>query len=292
LPFAIASAISGDRERRPSRRAQKRSRMAQEILCLIAGQRSGTTALRDLIAGTGAFADLAEIFDTATIDQPTAYFNYCRERALKITDILSGPDAERLCKDYISVLRATADDRHVLIDVKFNSWGEIRMPWTYMHQEPFFLSQLKWMRAKFIFVWRRDIVAQVLSDRISDHIGKWHNLDASDSKERFVLNKDKIRTRAKLLCQSEQYFYRNMKEYDNCVFLSYEEIFDRDGRLAPDARDRIAGLMNETYVFPDSGAYRRNRIVKSEVVENYAELASIITDVAAQFREPDLAIAD
>jgi hypothetical protein len=263
--------------------------MAQEILCLIAGQRSGTTALRDLIAATGGFADLAEIFDTAAIDQPTSYFGYCRERTLKVTDVMSGPDAERLCKDYIGLLRATAADRHVLIDVKFNSWGEIRMPWTYMHQEPFFLSQLKWMRTKFLFVWRRDIVAQVLSDRISDHIGKWHNLEPGDATEGFVLNKDKIRMRAKLLCQSEQYFYQNMKQYDECIFLCYEDMFDDDERLTADARDKISGLMNERYVFPDRGSYHRNRIEKSLVVENHAELAAIIGDVAARFREPDLA---
>ena len=147
--------------------------MDQQIVCITAGQRSGTTDLRSQITGTGKFADFGEIIETAATEVPQSFFGYCRDRQLQIADILSGPDAERLSKDYVAVLRRPAGDRHVLIDIKFNSWGEIRMPWTFMHQEPFFLTQLTWLKAKFILFWRVDLIGQILSDRISERIGKW-----------------------------------------------------------------------------------------------------------------------
>ena len=263
--------------------------MAQQILCITAGQRSGTTSLRSLISGTDRFADLGEIFDTSTIDLPESFFGYCRRQKLQFVDVLSGPDTERLCKDYISVLRNKAGDKHLLFDVKFNSWGEIRMPWTYMHQEPFFLTQLKWRGAKLLFVWRRDLVAQILSDRISDHIGKWHNLEPGDAPKPFILNVEKIRTRALLMCLSEKYFYHNLKTYPDALMFCYERMYNASGTLTPDVRAKISDLMREDYVFPETCVYRKNSLDKASVVANYAEIASAIREVAAVHREPLLA---
>lgn len=263
--------------------------MPQDILCITAGQRSGSTALRSLISASPQFADLGEIFDTATIDQPESYFGFCRSRRVQITDILSGPDAERLCRDYFGVLRAKAAGKHLLMDVKFNSWGEIRMPWTFLHQEPFFLNQLKWRGARFIFLWREDIAGQVISDRISDRIGKWHNLDPSDASEPFDLDVEKVKMRAMLLCQSESYFYRDLKSYPNVLMLCYEQMFDPGGALKAEVREEVGALMGERYDFPLLGFFRRNAIDKRKLVANYDTLAAAIREIAALYRDPELA---
>lgn len=263
--------------------------MVQQILCIVAGQRSGTTSFRSLVSGTGRFADLGEIFDTATIGQPESFFGYCRERKLLLTDVLSGPAAERLCKDYLEVLREKAGSQHLLFDVKFNSWGIIRMPWTYMHQEPYFLAFLKYRRARLVFIWRQDIVAQILSDRISASLGKWHNLKAGDAKEPVNLDIAEIRERTKLMCLSEGYFHENLKAYPHTLMLCYEKLFNADGTLSQETRKKICGAMKEDYVFPESSLYRRNEIEKSRVVANYAEAVSAAEEMAATYRTPVLA---
>ena len=263
--------------------------MEQQIVCITAGQRSGTTALRSLMSGTGRFADLGEIFDTAAMTVPQSFFGYCRDRRLQFVDVMSGPDAERLCKDYVALLRRVAGDRHVLIDVKFNSWGEIRMPWTFMHQEPFFLTQLKWMKAKFIFVWRRDLVGQILSDRISERIGKWHNLTAEDATEPFALDVERLTRRARLMCQSEAYFFHNLRGYADAAMFSYERLFDDAGGLAPAVREAIGHLVGENLVFSTEQLYRRNQLDKRAVLANYAELAAALDKVAGEYRDPFLA---
>ncbi len=263
--------------------------MQQEIFCIVAGQRSGTTALRSLLSGTGRFADLGEIFDTATVSQPESFFGYCRRHNIGIADILSGPDAERLCREYIGILRGLSVGKHLLIDVKFNSWGEMRMPWTFLHQEPFFLSQLKWRDAKFVFVWRRDIVAQVLSDRVSDKLGKWHNITAADAVAPFELEVEKIRRRAVLLCQSERYFFQNMRNTKNVAMLCYETLFDEKGSLGSATRAKLERLAGETLVFPDEGLYRRNDIDKRALIANYAQVVAAIQEAASAHRDPMLA---
>ncbi|WP_137933315.1 hypothetical protein [Mesorhizobium comanense] len=262
--------------------------MAQKILCITAGQRSGTTALRSLISADQRFADLGEIFDTSIMDQPQSFFGYCRRGKLQVVDIMSGHDAERLCKEYVSYLKNLAEGRHLLIDVKFNSWGEIRMPWTYMHQEPFFLSQLKWMSAKFVFVWRQDLIGQILSDRISDKLGKWHNLTASDAIEPFELDVRKLAARAKMLCQSEQYFYHNLAGYPASLTLCYEHMFNEQDGLERDVAAAVRLLVQEELSFPEQGLYHRNRIAKAAIVSNYAEIVSAIERVVREYRDPSI----
>lgn len=262
--------------------------MDQQILCIVAGQRSGTTSFRSLVSGSGRFADLGEIFDTATVGLPESFFGYCRARKLLVTDVLSGPDAERLCKDYLIVLREKAGSQHILLDVKFNSWGIIRMPWTYMHQEPYFLAFLKYRRARMAFIWRRDIVAQILSDRISASLGKWHNIKASDAKEPVKLDIQEIRERTKLMCLSESYFYENLKTYPHAAMFCYERLFNANGALNEDVRKNICRLMKENYAFPETCLYHKNEIEKSRIVANYAEAAAAAEEMAAAYRSPVL----
>jgi hypothetical protein len=261
----------------------------QHIVCLTAGQRSGTTALRSLMSETGQFADLGEIFDTSIIEEPHSFFGYCKRNKVQFNDILSGPDAETLCKKYVALLREISGGRHVLFDVKFNSWGEIRMPWTFMHQEPFFLRQLKWMRAKMFFIWRRDLAAQILSDRMSDTIGKWHNLGPEDVAKPIRLDPAKLAERAMLMCLSEKYFYHNLKTYPDSLMLSYEQLFDTEGKLATEVRNKIARLMGEPLAIPEVGLYRRSKIEKHKAVENHDEIVCAIEQVIALHRDPVLA---
>ena len=61
--------------------------MSQRIVCLVAGQRCGTNALRNIVTNTDKFANLGEIFNTATLDWPGNFFSYCCQRNVRIGDI-------------------------------------------------------------------------------------------------------------------------------------------------------------------------------------------------------------
>jgi hypothetical protein len=263
--------------------------MSQKTLCIVAGQRSGTTAFRSLLSATNRFADTGEIFDTATIDQLGSFFNYCREKNLRFTDIMSGPATERLCHAYLTTLRELAGNKHLLIDIKFNSWGNIRLPWSYLHQEPFLLAHLKYQHTRFAFIWRRDIAAQVMSDRISSRLGKWHNIEASDANQPFRLDVEEIRERTKLLCLSEQYFLDKLRQYPFTLYFCYEQLFDAENLLSKHVGAKISRAFNEEFTFPSTALYRKNTIEKQSLVTNYAEITSAIEEVAVKWRTPFLA---
>lgn len=262
--------------------------MSGHIICVTAGQRSGTNAFRKALSNTGRFHDVGEIFNTATLDWPGNYFTHCRERNIGFADILSGFDAEDLCKSYVGSLRSLAGEVHLLLDVKFNSWGQIRTPWSYMHQEPYFLGHLKNHEAKIVFIWRRDLVSQIISDRIGAAIGKWHNLRAEDIREPVTLDVEENRTLAELMCQSELYFWNNLKAYPHTLLLCYEDMF-AGSALSTDARAKVCEFVGEPLQFRERGHFQKNEIRQRDVVTNYDAVADAVAAAAAEWRKAFLA---
>lgn len=262
--------------------------MSGHIICVTAGQRSGTNAFRKALSNTGRLHDVGEIFNTATLDWPGNYFAHCRERNIGFADILSGFDAEDLCKSYVASLRGLAGEAHLLLDVKFNSWGQIRAPWSYMHQEPYFLGHLKNHEAKIVFIWRRDIVAQIISDRFGAAIGKWHNIKPEHVKGPVILDVEENRRLAELMCRSELYFWDNLKAYPNTLLLCYEDLFEGRG-LSPTVQAKASDFLGEPLTFRDTNYYEKNQVDLRASVANYDEVADAVAEAAATWRNGFLA---
>ena len=262
--------------------------MTRHTICVTAGQRSGTHAFRRALVDAGGFADIGEIFNTATLHWPGNFFTHCRERNIGFADVLTGYDTAELCQTYMAALRDLAGQKHLLFDVKFNSWGEIRGPWTYLHQEPYFLGHLKANEAKIVFIWRRDIVAQVISDRFGAAIGKWHNVKPEHVKGPVVLDVDENRRLAEWMCQSELYFWNNLKAYPNALLLCYEDLFENGG-LSPAARAKVSAMLGESLTFRESNYFTKNEVDLRGAVTNYREVADAIAGAAAHWRGDFLA---
>jgi hypothetical protein len=261
----------------------------RRLFCIMAGQRSGTTALRSLISQTDAFTDLGEPFDSAILEEPQSFFGYCARRRIGIADVLAGPRAEALCRDYVQHLWSVTRCPHMLIDIKHNSWGNIRTPWTFQHQEPFFLAHLKRERTRFLFVWRRDMVAQMLSDRIAARLGVWHNIEVGGDAAPFALDVAELEERARLMCLSEGFFYALIRDYPFARTLCYEQLFDADGCLSEAVRESICDLARERFTFRGPAVYRRNQVDKRAIVSNYGEAAEALARVVAEHRSAFLA---
>src|ERR1700722_2972585 len=155
--------------------------MTQQIVCIVARQRSGTTALQANLAATGRLHNFGEIFQTEGVDKPGSFFGYCRSRQILFTDMFAPRFLPTLCAAYISHLRELAQGKHVLIDVKFNSWGVIRPAWRSLHEEPYFLQFLKKQDTLFVFIRREDLAEQIISTHIAKAHDQWQNLATDNS---------------------------------------------------------------------------------------------------------------
>jgi LPS sulfotransferase NodH len=253
--------------------------MKQQIVCVVARQRSGTTALRANLTATGRLHNFGEIFHTDNLDKPGSFLGYCANHRILLSDACAPRALAELCAAYLAHLREIAQDKHVLIDVKFNSWGVVRPAWRYLHEEPYFLHFLKKQDALFLFIRREDIAAQIVSSHIAKAHDQWQNLEAGDAVAMADVNVKKAKREARLIRQSETFLWSGLKNYGRRILFTYEQLFV-DGNLANAAKEEITMALGEALDFPLESPIRKGEIDKATGVKNYAEASRAIAQAA------------
>jgi len=261
--------------------------MVQRIICIIAGQRAGTTALQSAIEATGAAVNYGEIFHTDPLKVPkpeSMFLNFARNNNIGIADIMVADKATAIIDSYLNMLEADARPKHVLVDVKFNSWSILSPAWRYHSREPFFFQCLKQSEAVFLFIWRENLAEQMLSDFIYRQVGVLHNLDEDTiAGRKFEAPIQQLKWLAIHICRSEAYMYNYLQSCPAKIIIKYENLF-HEGVLT----DRFKTAFNEfvKVTFPDGplGDIRPNTINKRDVVPNYDEAAAVIAEIAAEHR--------
>jgi LPS sulfotransferase NodH len=256
----------------------------QQIICIVARQRSGTTALQALLAKTGRVENFGEIFHTDRLDKPGSFYGYCAERKVLLSDVATGPALNQLLREYVSHLRELAGAQHVLIDVKFNSWDAVRPAWHYPQEEPHFLAFLKKLGTLFIFIRRMDIAAQIVSSYLARANDQWQNLSA-DAQKRPQLEIDlkKVEREARQICNAEAFLWRFLRRYDRVEGFTYETLYEGGG-LATEARQALSAALDETLVFPDEAPIRKSEVDKLAAVRNYGEIVEAVEKITAKYR--------
>jgi LPS sulfotransferase NodH len=258
----------------------------QQIICVVARQRSGTTALRSMLAGTGRMRDFGEIFQNTAQAGSSSFFNFCRENKILLSDTVSAVDVATLCRRYVDHLKEAAGNKHVLIDVKYNSWNVVRPAWHYIHEEPYFMAYLKKMRSIFIFLQRADIVDQVISSYIAESNDKWHNLSLKEADvEKIEVDVKKARKEARLICQSENLLWSFLRRYDKRLHFVYEILY-KDGLLTDAAKTAIAKAVGEKLTFRPTSRIRKNDVDKTLAIRNYALVRKAVEEEIASIKRP------
>jgi LPS sulfotransferase NodH len=256
----------------------------QDIICIVARQRSGTTALQAILGCTGRIANFGEIFQTGQLDRSGSFFGYCRERNILLSDVALAPALSQLMHDYMGHLRQLAGERHVLIDVKFNSWDAVRPAWRYPQEEPYFLALLKSLKALFIFIQRLDVAAQIVSAHIARANDQWQNLSlATAPAAPLDIDIGKAEREARKICVAEAFLWRSLKKYKRVLHFTYESLYEEDN-LAADARQRICSALGEELRFPSQPPIRKSGVDKASTVRNYAELVAAVGNVVERYR--------
>lgn len=256
----------------------------QHLICIVARQRSGTTALQALLAKTGRVENFGEIFHTDRLDKAGSFFGYCRERKVLLSDVATAPALTHLMRDYIAHLRKTADGRHVLIDVKFNSWDAVRPAWRYSLEQPYLLSLLKKMETLFIFIQRLDVAAQIISSYIARANDQWQNLAAGAVPHPAIdIDIGKVEREARQICQAEAFLWKYLKNYKRMLHFTYETLYE-DGNLSQDAGNQLSAALGECLNFPVTPPIRKSEVDKASTIRNYGDVIAAVEQVTAKYR--------
>jgi hypothetical protein len=261
--------------------------MKQRIICIIAGQRAGTTALQSIIKRARIAVNYGEIFQPKTEKSGGAarsFYDFSRAHDIALADILSSKEAYVVAKKYTDWLREGAGHKHVLIDMKLNSLFALSPAWQYPHEEPLFLRHLKRENAAFIFVWRESLADQILSLTISRQLGLWHNIDREKIAGRKINAPiGELQRLATLICRSEADVVGHLDDYADKIVVKFEDMFV-NGVLSENFRLAFAALVEAELPDGAAGDIRPNNVDKREIVINYDAAYGAIAAVAARER--------
>lgn len=258
--------------------------MDKKFLVIVAGQRSGTTALQSALASTGQYENFSEIFHTDS-DRAGQFLDFCKTRDVKVADMATYEQAKKICNDYLNYLLEKSGSKFPLIDVKLNSWMALRPFWAYPHEEPFLLSALKNRGASFIFITRKDISSQIFSEMIARQTQKWHNLENEDITDNIEIDIAKARTKARLIIQAENLLYGMLKNYPKVATCYYEDMFS-GAELNADFVERLSAITETSLPDVVKSQISKNAGKKASIITNYDEAVQEIEKVASRFGRP------
>jgi hypothetical protein len=251
------------------------------FLCLVAGQRSGSTALRTSLIETHQFHDFGEVFQHSAGNRIGSFHHFAESRALPLADLVQGGRMEAITDEYLDHLQGLAGGRIALIDVKLNAWSALRAAWSYPGEEPLLMKRLRQRGAGFLFLARRDLTAQIVSERIAQETSIWHDLKRADVPGPVVVAPDDVLRRARLILQAERILLGHLVGHDPLLALWYEDLFV-NGAVAPQVADWLNHSFGLALRGPLWPGLTRNKVGKSAVVPNYRALKRAVEALVVQ----------
>jgi LPS sulfotransferase NodH len=253
------------------------------LLCIVASQRAGTTSLEQALGSTGRFMVFGEVFHSDTSLWPGAFFDFTRTRRIGPEGMATGEQAEQVASDYLDHLTELAGDRRPLLDVKFNSWHALRSAWGYPHQKPLFMESIQKRRGLFLFIRRRDVTQQVVSELIARAADKWHGLTDADIPEQIRLEPQAVVRHARLILRAENFFIEHLDAKCQYLGIDYEDLYP-GGEINPRLLRELERRMRIDLPATLAPLTPRNVPDKRLVTSNYDEVAQAVEAAACELK--------
>ena len=249
----------------------------KRFLVITAGQRTGTTALGSTLGETGKFHYFGEIFHDAP-DREQSFVDWMRVTQKLWVDTFSLAGAEKTAEEYFEFLSSAAGDRVPLVDIKLNSWMTFHPGWTYPDQVPFLMDFLYSRGAAFLFLRRKNLTSQILSEFIARQVGKWHDVtDKDTSNVRFTVPVDVVEERATNIIAAEKLVATSLAGARSVLSIWYEDLY-HDGKISSDVTtflNREFGLSLEDL----RPRMSKNAGDPSALVANYGAVVAAVREI-------------
>jgi hypothetical protein len=262
-----------------------------DVVVLLARQRSGTNALRDVLDSHPDVFCLPEVFQAepspkARFEVEANYFNFLDARRDSVKQVLTSEDAQaRLFLDYLQFLGTFSEKRYVVVDIKYNSAHNIDGPWRDIGGAPTLFQFIRRNEMRVLNLTRLNYLRYYLSWIKTERTRKYHlHALGSDAPvkvedEGLAVDLDDLLFRLEL-CQSEDRLVnRVLAGYPGYMAIEYEELFPRIGAApSEEVLGGVAGWLGIEAEFPkNQPRYRKQSVLPlSEAITNYDEVAEAL----------------
>ena len=254
----------------------------REITILLARQRSGTNALRQILGSHPAIFCTPEVFharpalESGTgLAERVNFFRFLARNPERYVARAVSPERQAaLFETFLGFVARTTARPHVVIDVKYNSTHHFDGPWQIAATGPAFLGLVKQHGLRVLRLTRENHLRYYLSSTKARLTRDWVGKPASGDA---VLKLD-VGEMLRVLeqCQREDAVIdRALGGYPELIAVEYADLFPvNDG---PPAREPLARIANWLSVDPDlldgvPKLRKQSSLPLSETIENYAEV--------------------
>jgi len=217
------------------------------VIC--AQQRSGTTALGKALGRTSTIETYAEIFHDKSGGDPRNYFEFLKidDSNLQYLRYPSQDNRKILFGKYLNYLHNLGRKKHIVLDIKYNSWHNFDSIWHSPMAPPVLLDFFKSENVNIIHVQRRNLVSQYVSLAYSDASGKYFYTETdrneSDTSKSIYID-TKLLLNSLLVTQATQNLFRSfLRNYPNSLDLYYDEIYNGQ-RVASEATEKLRSIFH------------------------------------------------
>src|SRR5262249_28128910 len=149
--------------------------------------RSGTTALREVLATNHHILQLGEVFHSEYLEDQRFFYNYFKERIVKNPNLAlpSGDNRRVLFRDYVSDVKQRlgydASMHHVLVvGVNYNSLQSLNNFWQNSLSPPYLLELIQTFNFGVLHLIRENLLRTLISERRARASGVWHIRSEAD----------------------------------------------------------------------------------------------------------------
>jgi hypothetical protein len=262
-----------------------------DVTVLLARQRSGTNALRDVLDSHPDLFCLPEVFQAqpspkARHEVEANYFNFLDERRDQVKGVLTSEETqEELFLDYIRFLGSFSEKPQVVVDIKYNSAHNVDAPWRDLAAEPTLFAYIRRNGMRVLNLRRRNYLRYYLSWLKTEQTRKYH-LHASGpdgevkvEDEGIMVNVEEMFFRLELCQAEDQLIHRMLGGYPSYMAIEYEELFPRIGAPPTDeVLEQVAGWLGIEPDFTKSQPrYRKQSVLPLEqAITNYGAVAEAL----------------
>jgi hypothetical protein len=254
------------------------------ILCVLSNARSGSTALRGALAGSGRIKDFGEIFHNDRQLTSFPFLDYLERWPDPLLAMIDWSECSAISQAYVRQLVFESYGHVPLIDIKHNAWNLLRPLWQFPHDEPLFMTALKAERAMFVQLRRENLAEQIISYIIAMDTQIWHaqatERDVPENLRRRRLDPALVRRLCGLFDRAESLTEEFLADYRHRMFLDYETTF-ANGVLTSEAASRLSAATG-IEIAPVALDQKPNLIDKHEMILNYDEVSEIAASVRAK----------
>lgn len=216
------------------------------ILC--ACQRSGTVALSEALSASGMMHNFYEVFHQNP-DRKDGNFFYWLENIspIKGSILRTGKEAEDLFLSFLAYLDSLHDKPFMLIDIKYNQWGNVASCARNIFYPPLLMQLFKRNGFPIIHLLRNNSFLNHVSLLYAHETGSWHYRKEAPTSKDVSLTVDPLACKHDVdsIEGYKEMFRRFLKPYPLKAEIFYEKTFDGKG-LSDYAKSRLSHVLPES----------------------------------------------